>query len=248
MVRFLPERSFRSSSPVHHPVRCLALFCLALCVGKCDRVVAQEAGDTVVPRQSEELRLGDRVIDRVTPSDRLRVESTTTDWLWVISPQGTSGWIARNAVQRVTDASARPGRSPDLTRTLFLTGWLSVAHAHLLHEHLGLLALRVGAVGEDVAESIDSRARALVRHCDEVLSHLETLVAEPLPPDDRAGIRSLLEVYAALRAEASALSRLTKNATAETTQTFRDARQSAEKLLVALGADQEATTSEGSPP
>ena len=215
----------------------------------CPVASGQEVGDTVVPLQSEDLQLGDRIVDRVTPNDRLRIESTTKDWLWVISPQGTSGWIARDAVQRVsaTDSSVRSDRSPDSAHTLFLTGWLSVAHAHLLHEHLSVLATRIGTTDE-VTESIGTRARTLARHCDETLAHLETLAAESLPAADRAGIRSLLAVYTALRVEASALSRLTKDVTPDAQQMFREAQQSTEKLLVSLGAGEEAAASQESPP
>jgi len=199
--------------------------------------LAQKVGDSVTPLQPVDLKIKDRVIATVKPTDILTVEKVQDDWLWVANAKSERGWLMMADVQvtrpkpsapdsPVAKPSApdEPGAEPPVDERLYLIGAMGATQVYLSYAY-------IGAIGDGyVNKSYDApKVQELMGEVSGMSQHLvqqlEKVNAGELTNEDRVAITQMIEINRLLKKEADALVAFSQQPTAPNAESFENVRR-----------------------
>lgn len=195
--------------------------------------VAQNVGDRVVAKAAVDLKVKDQVVATVDTDDVLTVEQVSGKWLWVVTPDGTKGWVKMDAVQPYSDsapavpeneapASPEEPLDPEGDR-LYLIGALGGAHVYTTYAYVGVLA---DGLSKDLytGDQTKQLLGEVVSVSDSIIKHLRRVRDGGLSDSDTQAVNSMIEIYRLLQEEARAAIAFTDSRTVEDARKFEQAR------------------------
>ncbi len=205
--------------------------------------LAQEVGDDVVPKAKVDLKVKDAVVATVEPDDVLTVEMVQGKWLWVVTADGTKGWVKSDAVQPYDDSpppspdDAAPGSpetplDPEGDR-LYLIGALGGAHVYTTYAYIGVLA-------DGLSKQLytDEQTKELLAEVvtvsDSLVKNMERVRDGGLSEGDTEAINGMIEIYKLLKDEASAAIRFADSRSVEDAEKFDQIRTTVWPKISAL--------------
>jgi hypothetical protein len=213
--------------------RTLLMVAVCCVVAGLGRAEAQEIGDQVVPKAETALKVKDEVVGTVDGDDVLTVEQVQDKWLWVVSADGTKGWVKSDAVQpyeesapATPDGAAPPTPEPPLDPEkdrLFLIGMLGGTHVYTTYLYIGVVA---DGLSKDLYtdEQTKELLNEVVASSDTLMRNLTRVRDGGLSEEDAAAINEMIEIHGLLQEQANAAIIYTDSRSEEDAQRFDQIR------------------------
>ena len=208
---------------------------------------AQEVGDQVVPKAQVDLKVKDAVVATAGTEDVLTVEQVSGKWLWVVTADGTKGWVKADAVQPYDESapSSPDNSAPDSPEApldpegdrLYLIGALGGAHVYTTYAYIGVLADGLSKelyTDQQTTELLGE----VVTVSDSLIKNMERVRDGGLSEADTEAINNMIDIYKLLKDEANAAIKFTQTRAVEDAEQFDQIRTTVwPKISALLGLD-----------
>lgn len=224
-------------------LRRLHVIVAGLAIAACSSAWGQEVGDQVVPKAQVDLKVKDEVVATAGTGDILTVEQVQGKWLWVVTADGTKGWVKSDSVQPYDDSapSSPDSSAPESPEApldpegdrLYLIGSLGGAHVYTTYAYIGVLADGLSKELYTDQQTKDLLGE-IVTVSDSLIKNMERVRDGGLSEADTEAINNMIEIYRLLKDEANAAIKFTDTRAVEDAEAFDQIRTTVWPKISAL--------------
>ena len=193
-------------------------------------------GRTAAVTKEAELRIEDRVVQKLKVGERVVIKKEQGEWSWVSTASGVAGWINSGNVSIIpgTEPSEDTPAAVEDDR-LLLIGVVSTSYLYTTYAYLGTTA---DGVRHKIytAEEVQQRVAEVQKMTDGVASRRKKLKTDDLAAPDRAALDRMQKSLSLIKVQATALSEFARSGSSESDQAYQNAAtKSWQSLSVTLG-------------